>query len=493
VPELRILEKTANRLKSDNYDLLIQIGICFVLFLTSIFIRLALRSWFLSNFHTISYFSIEGYEWEIYDDPEVYYQHYLYAFKYESWNPYAYDRGYPLSGYVYGPYFVYFLVFISFFIDLFFPGLPRMDRAWMSVTFAPIVFDSLTTVFIYLILLKKQPDGKRSKLNQFYALLGAVVFIFMPLVLFYNDFIYLNSYMFTTFTIISFYCLQKSKHKLSAFFLAMSLLTKLNSLFLAPLWFLYLFRIDRKIASRYLIHLIFFFFLLSVPWIFINPLYYIALQAWPAGTANTAFSISDIYIWWTTTPFHAFLYWGMEGLAKFYYYLNLAYVPLFLFLIICYFTILLKAPHFKENESSFYVFQAMFVIGYHVFLSRGNYKYYDSFFIPFIILAFASRAQDFKRKWLGLSLFLVFSGWIAWLSIWLMVKVKWLHIFYTFLMMITMIVTFDVPLHTTFYKKKNYSDLFDYLKTQKKEITKAIEQRKKKRKEKKEAKHKKLL
>ncbi len=485
-----MLEKAANRLKADNYDLVIQIVICLILFFSSIFIRLALRTWFLSNFDTSTYFSPSGYEWEVYDDPYVYYQNYLYAFKYEGWNPYAFDREFPLTGYVYGPFFVYFLVFISLFIDIFFPGLPRLDKAWMAVTFAPIVFDSITTVFIYLILLKKLNNGRRDRLNQFYALFGAIIFIFMPLVLFYNDFIYLNSYMFTTFTVMSFYYLRKSKYKLSAFFLVLSLLTKLNSLFLVPLWLFYLFRLDRKIARKYLINIVVFFFLLSVPWIFINPLNYIGLQLWPGSTENTMFAISYTYLYWSTTPFHAMLYWGMEGLARVYYYLNIAYIPLLLFLILSYFTITIMAPHFQKKESSFYVFQAMFIVGYHVFLSRGNYKYYDSFFIPFVVIALVSRAQDFRRKWVGLSLFLVFTGWIVLLSLWIMVKVKWLHIFYTSLLMLTMIISFDIPLHTVFYRKKNYKELFDYLKTQKREIQQMREEKKEKRREKKEAKHK---
>ncbi len=490
MPELRLLEKATTRLKTNNYALLIQIGICLVLFLTSVFVRIALRTWFLSRYDTSSYFSLEGYQWEVYNDPEVYYQHYLYAFKYESWNPYAFDREFPLTGYVYGPYFVFFLVIISYFIDIFYPGLPRLDRAWMTVTFTPLIFDSITAVFIYLILLKKPQNGKRNKLNQFYSLFAAVIFIFMPLVLFYNDFIFLNSYMFTTFAVISFYYLQKSKYKLSAFFIALSVLTKLNALFLVPLWFLYLFRLDRKIALKYLIYLIIFFSLLSFPWILIKPFKYVWLQVWPGGTYNTIFSISPTFKRWPTTPFHALLFWGMEGLAKVYYYLNMAYVPLLLFLILSYFTVLLKANHFQKKESSFISFQAMFIIGTHVFLSRGNYKYYDSFLIPFVVLALASRAQDFDKKWVGLGLFVVFAGWISLLSIWIIVKVKWLHIFYTILMMLTMVVTFDIPLHTAFYRKTNYKDLFDYLKIQLKEIKENRFKKREKRKEKKNSKHK---
>jgi len=286
--------------------------------------------------------------------------------------------------------------------------------------------------------------------------------------------------MFTFFVVLSMLFFTKKKYNLSAFVLAIATLTKLNAIGFFPLWFLILFRKDVKKSLEFLAVSIASLLILSIPWIFINPVTYFYQQLWPGGATNTQFSIAPEWILWSTTPFHVFLYWGWDSLALFYYKINLWFIPFILFNLICYLTVLLIGPHLSETKSAFYTFNAMFVIGFHIFLSRGNYKYYDAFFIPFVVVAIAERCQNIsKRKRLdipiassyrlnivfdlGSSLFCLLIGWIVFLNVWIIIKIKWLHIFYTFLIFLTMILLYDAPMHTALTKKRNYSELAQHL------------------------------
>jgi len=63
--------------------------------------------------------------------------------------------------------------------------------------------------------------------------------------------------------------------------------------------------------------------------------------------------------------------------------------------------------------------------------------------------------------------FLIFCGVIAWvfvLNFWIIFKVKWLHIFYTFLLAMTMIAIFNYKTHIALFDGGNYKKLFDYIK-----------------------------
>ncbi len=470
--DTKIFQRIRERLTQNNYDYLIQLSICFSLFILSLIIRTVIRTWFLSNFNVIPYISTEGWYWETYRDADTYYQHYIYSFKYESWNPYRLDREWPLSGYVYGPIFVYCLVFLSYFTDIFYPGIPRLDRAWKAVVFAPTLFDSLTTVLIYLIVLKSLKEGKRNRLNVVYSLLAALSYIFMPLVLFYNNIMFLNTYMVTFFSVLSFYFLHKGKHKLSGGILALAILTKLIAFFLLPIWFLYLLRNDIRKGLEFLLSTALTMIIFSLPWLVMDPYNYIYQQVWPGQTLNTVFSIEYRWIYWATTPTHAFLYWGWENVATFYYQLNSLYIPLFFFILVSCIIVILKAPHMDLKRNSFFSFNAMFTIGFHIFLSRGNYKYYDTFFIPFVIVAIAEWVQNFRRKEIGATLFIIFIGWMVFLNIWIIIKIKWLHIFFTFLIFVTIIITYNLEMHLALFQKNNYASLWLYIKEQSRKIKK---------------------
>ncbi len=196
-----------------------------------------IETWFLNNYDVTPYISSTGYYWETYQDATNYYRSYLYAFRYQNWNLYG-DMSWPLVGYVYGPIFAYMFVFLSYFVQIFHPSLTRMELAWKTVTIAPAFFDSLTTILIFLIIQKSAKKKIKGVMQYVLPLIGSIIYTFLPVVLFYNTIVYLNTYMFTFFTILALYFLISEKHKLSASFLAIAVFTKLIALYLAP-FFLY--------------------------------------------------------------------------------------------------------------------------------------------------------------------------------------------------------------------------------------------------------------
>ena len=216
---------------------------------------------------------------------------------------------------------------------------------------------------------------------------------------------------------------------------------------------------------------------------------------------------------WSTTPFHVFLYWEEQtgntnwfDAAETYRDLNQSYLPLFLFVAITCLIMLFAAEHMQKKQTNLFSYSAMFTIGSHIFLSRGNYKYYDSFFMPFVVIALVCWGENLDTKLpkfirsfseqfagdtstkkgqiklekiestldrkivqicLRIFAFLIFCGVISWvfiLNIWIIFRVKWLHMFYTFLLAITMVLTFDLSSHIALVNPNNYTDLWSYTK-----------------------------
>lgn len=453
-----VVDKTGIYLSSNNYQRLKQIAICYSIFLISFAIRAVIETWFLHNYDFTPYISPAGHYWETYQDATDYYQSYLYAFRYQNWNLYG-DMTWPFAGYVYGPIFAYMLVFLSYFVQIFNPSLTRMELAWETVTIAPAFFDSLTTILIFLIIQKSAKKKIKGVMQYILPLIGSIIYTFLPVVLFYNTVVYLNTYMFTFFTVLALYFLISEKHKLSASFLVIAVFTKLIALYLVPIFFLYYFRNDIRKSLEFLSVLFIVGLIISLPWIFIHGLGFFRRQLWTGTTINVQFSILPMWRLWSTTPFHAFLYWEWEGLALFYFEMNELYLPLFLFFTLCYFAMMLVGPHLYKKKGAWYSFLAMFVIGTHLFQSRGNYKYYDPFFMPFLIIAFAQLYRNIKWKSLATAIFLALISWLFVVNVWIILQIKWLHMFYVFLLLITAIATYDLTMHLTFWKPQNYKDL----------------------------------
>lgn len=439
------------------------IGISYALFVFSLTIRFLFNTWVYANYDVTEYVSKEGFYWETYMDAKDYYQHYLYAFRYQNWDLYS-IQPWPLSGYVYGPVFAYVLVFFSWIVQIFHPEYSRMELSWEAVTLAPKVIDSFTAVFVYLIIKHVIRDKGSKKSQYIFAIAGSIFFTIMPVVLFYNDVVYLNSYGFTFFAVVSLYFLIRGDNTLSAAFLAISLLTKLTVLFMIPLWVIYVFRNNWREGIKFFLDFLSIWIIFSLPWIFIHRFRYFHQQLWPGATFNTHFGIEPTWILWSTTPFHVFLYWHMDKLALFYYQLNNLYLPLFTFNILCYFSMFLIAPHLQKKQEMFLSYTAMFSIGMHIFLSRGNYKYYDPFFITFIVIALVCWSYQIKDKRIAFTVLFAIISWVFIVNVWIIIKIKWLHMFYVFLLFVTMFATFDKETLLGLYKQKNYAEAWKFTK-----------------------------
>ncbi|MHA1224829.1 MAG: hypothetical protein ACTSP3_16550 [Candidatus Heimdallarchaeaceae archaeon] len=179
----------------------------------------------------------EVWEIEAYSDASYYYEAYLRSFRFENWNPYAGGDG-PLNGYAYGPIFIYGLYIVSLFVSLFNPGLKTGVLVAESVKWTHITFDSLSVVMVYLIIISFETFQLTKVKKHIFGLLGALVFLFMPINLLYVDCLYLNIPQMTFFTLLSFLFVLKRRYKTSAFFLSLAWLSKQMSLFFLIPWFL---------------------------------------------------------------------------------------------------------------------------------------------------------------------------------------------------------------------------------------------------------------
>lgn len=473
--------------REDNYRRLKVLILCFILFICSIVFRTMFSSWFHRNRDVTPYISPEGYYWETYDDAIFYYVNYLNAFKNRSWTLYTPNLERPLGGYYYGPVFVYLLSFLSLFVGIFNPNSTQIDIAWKTIIFAPQFFDSLSTVLIFLILLrrKKEEQLTLSKISQ--SFLSSIIFTVMPIVVFYNDIMYLNSYMFTFFTLLAYYLFTNKKHKLAGIILSLGFMSKQIALFFIPVFAIYLYRINRRKSLEFLISFVVTSFILSIPWIFMNPVWYLGSLFAP-GTAqfHIQFSVEYRYVLWPTSIYHTFLYWGFNNVAYFYYVLNLYQIPFLIFNLIAYLYVLLMTPKLSKDLQSSYSFLALFSIGIHLFLARGCFKYYDSFFIPFIVIAVSKRIMRINNKYLRFPVLLLVSGGIIYLNLMTIIWIKWLHLVFVSIFFIIIALTIKPSLYLEIFKKENYQELKNYFEEGKQQRKERREQRLEKKKMKKE-------
>ncbi len=448
--------------KEDYYRLKILL-LCIFIFFFSISFRHMFSLWFNKNHNLEPYISPEGYYWETYDDASYYYVNYLNAFKNGSWIPYTPELERPLGGYYYGPVFVYILVLGSYFISIAYPNRSPINIAWKTVRFLPSFFDSLTTVLIFLIILNKSTKKHQKSYSIVIAFLSALIYIFMPLVVFYNDILFLNTYLFTFFTILAYYFLITDKIKLSSIFLAVAFMSKQLALFFFPLWLIYIYRNNRKRSLEFFCYFVLTSFVFVIPWIFMNPVWFMgSLFAPGVAQHHIRFSIDWLQVYFPTSLFHSFLYWGWDKLAWIYFQANLYQVQFLVFNFLSYLILLITAPRLKQDKHSLSSFMAIFSIGFHLFLARGCFKYYDPFFITFIVIALGDWNLSFKRKYIGIPIFLIFIGWIIYANFLIIIMIKWLHQVLVLSLFISMILTLKLPFWKTLFSKNNFTELIEY-------------------------------
>ncbi len=341
--------------------------------------------------YSYTYTNPEGisstWHFETYLDSEIYYELFTLSFLFEGWNPYVRSEDL-LDNYMYGPLFLYGEVIFYFLAALFLPGSSRETIAHEGVKWNALVFDTLSVVLLYILIINLKNFKERKATKHFVGLFGAIGFAFIPTNLFYVDAYFLNIPQMTFFTLLTFYFFMKEKYMLSSLFLAFAWMSKQIPLFLLlPMFFMLIRKKSVRFAlKKFLIPHVIICFFLSIPWLFITPLLYIGMIL-GAGRPLWYISVEQEARCHGTTLAHSFYYINNKALAYIFLYLNIAMIPFLIAFLMGTFMSHFKGKELISDEFNFYIFMNWFLIILHTFLSRGVFKYYDAFLNPFMIIA----------------------------------------------------------------------------------------------------------
>ncbi|MHA1115845.1 MAG: hypothetical protein ACTSRR_09905 [Candidatus Heimdallarchaeaceae archaeon] len=443
------------------------------LFVLSLYVKDAFYSWYYeqkgigfywyydpSNPEAVWF--IEGYV-----DASYYYQPYLYAFRYQNWNPYMGGEG-PLNGYAYGPLFIYGLYFISLFVSVANPSLSNFQVVIESVKWTHIVFDSLSVIMLFFITINLEIIKSKKFSKYFTGVIASVVYIFMPFNLLYIDALNLNIPQMTFFVLLGTFFFRKEKYVLSSFAMTLGWLSKQMPLFIVVPWFIILWKKDedlKKALVDFLFPFFIFTLIFSIPWLILSPGGYL-FRIFGPGKPLSFVSLSSKYNGYTVTLAHSFLKLGSETLANIYLFLNKYMIPFFVFyiltLLICYF----NALDIFNDEKQFYIYTTVVVLVSHIFISRGIYKYYDAFFSPFFILflvlllwsyfdlcRFNNRTLFYSYFFVSIissSIILYYINWV------IIIKSRFLHPLYLLLIFIFVSSFLESNFYSSLSKFENY-------------------------------------
>ena len=397
---LRDLEIRKVRLKWKNSKksskILVIVFISILLFAISLYTKNLISEWYHmqngSSFHSDGGEVVKIWYLEMYSDASYYYEPYLESFRYENWNPYAGGEN-ALNGYAYGPMFIYGIYIVSLFISLFYPQLEIPEVVSESVKWTHLVFDALSIVMVYLIVIMYKSFRDKTMTKHSLGILSAAIFSMIPINLLYVDSAYLNTPQMTFFTLLCLLLFLKGKYKLTGFFLSIAWLSKQMPLFLLIPWFLIIWKkVDLKTSFRdFLFPFLISTIIISLPWIFMTPIDY----AWRVFGPGKPLTVLDFdHTSHTVSLAHSFLFLGKPKLAIFYHTINSYMVPFILFYGLAAVFAYFNGRKIGNNESYQIIFTTWIIINTHLFISRGVYKYYNAFITPFVILSLLTFLED---------------------------------------------------------------------------------------------------
>ncbi|MHB8702425.1 MAG: hypothetical protein ACYC7D_15590 [Nitrososphaerales archaeon] len=292
--------------------------------------------------------------------------------------------------YNYPPLFLYVLSAFAIINLIWVPAIPL------------VLLDALTVIPIYLIV-----KNYLSKGNSKLAFAVCLAWVVNPLNLFYNDLMWLNPGPTTFFLITSVYFLLRGNYVFSSILLAISTGFKQTSVLLFPIFIL--FSLKFKGFTKELMYYILIYagllFLISLPYIYLNPQQYLwALQlpilGNPPGTGSgtpTAFVYDLSQPVRLTTFLGLIKFIDLKGLAvASYSFLNYAVIAAYAGIIV-YMLVTRRKP--TANDLLIYCLAALLV--FDSFFGRGVYKYYFAALTPLAIPFLSSRR--------GLIIFQIFS------------------------------------------------------------------------------------
>jgi len=447
----------------------------------------------------------EGETWylETYVDAKHYYLDYLQSFRFENWNPYAggtYPTD-PLNGYAYGPMFIFGIYLISIIISVLYPNMSMEHLVAFSVKWTHIVFDCLCVVMVYLIIVLLKKFKYNEVKRQLYGVVAAVLFTWMPINLIYVDSAFLNTPQMTFFTLLSLLLMIKEKYRVGAFILSIAWLSKQMPLFLLIPWFFIVWRKKgmKTAFVEFLIPFLLTTVIISLPWFIMTPYPYLRKVFGP-GAPFENFDPAEAFNQNGATVIlsHSFLYLENEKLAEFYFNINNYMIPFLLFYILVVLFAYFGGKIMGDDESQFIIFSTWTIIGTHVFISRGIYKYYNAFITPFVVLSLLvffddlvpkltkkipliisksmkEKKGDLKEEKLNqdktlsaIILFLTFIGFnlLFYYFNWVLIKnIRFLHPLYLLILFVVVSLLLHPSLAISFTKEQNYDSLSEDLGT----------------------------
>ncbi|MFO8017187.1 MAG: hypothetical protein R6U96_01005 [Promethearchaeia archaeon] len=362
---------------------------------------------------------------ELFSDYHFYYKEFAKEFVSGNWIPYLEDAKihsieYPL---LYPPFFLYAISF---------PALIHPDLTFVLLLFA----DCLLPLMVYKFLREFQTK----KVAEW----GLLATAYSPFLLIYTGALFLNTSLVNLFFISTLYYVAKRKYNLATLLLGISFLFKQIILFFIIPLVLYM-TLDStqsengkkdsfKLALKYFGILFLVIFLGSLPWIIISPFNYIISLS--VGELPNFFPQFQSFKSWWVRPikWYDFLilkdapYWVIY-IAGF---LNFSLFGIYLVQILAMY-LLYKWHHTEELDFKHFL-NLLLIIAFlsHLWMSRGVFKYYFTFFIPIVVLwlGYYQTVQISQRKskrnrllflMIGISLFLILlNRYIYLLIVWLL-------------------------------------------------------------------------
>jgi hypothetical protein len=169
-------------------------------------------------------------------------------------------------------------------------GFALLNYVW-TAAIPLVLFDALTVVPLYLIARDYLFKG-----NAKLAFAVALIWIFNPINLFYNDLMWLNPAPTTFFVMLSIYLLLKKEWTFSSISLAIATGLKQTAVLLFPIFFIWMLRttgVARRKILAYSVLYVAALVLISTPYVFQNPQsYFWSLQLPIFGTPPGGSSIN---------------------------------------------------------------------------------------------------------------------------------------------------------------------------------------------------------
>ncbi|MCF2144307.1 MAG: hypothetical protein K9W42_11460 [Candidatus Heimdallarchaeota archaeon] len=335
---------------------------------------------------------------EGYMDFDYYYVSWVKGWYENSWYPFpdwqlAENSTDPLYYYSYPPLFLYIL--LSFW---------RPGRIYLYIALPLILTDAACAGMVFLIIHKALPISKR----HFFATGAGLLMALAPINIIYNGVYWLNTGPVALFTLIALYFVLKNKWRQVFFWLAIATLTKQNALFLT--YPLFMVMLGRKVqetkvkkalfeSGMIVVYFLGIFFLGSIPWLFITPIYYGVHLLFPGKMLSLSTTILTPNKGEPVTFSFAMKFFGIKGavLDGIAFGINSMFLMILSANILA-IPLLWRSSQGKNDSTELFSILAIYMIATHIFMPKGVFKFYSAYFTPEILVAILLLLGSFGRK-----------------------------------------------------------------------------------------------